>query len=88
MRKITGGCLCGRVRYSAEAEPIFTTVCHCRNCQKQAGSAFSVVVAVPATTFTMTGDTKVYHDQSETGQAVDRIFCPDCGSPLVSEGVS
>ena len=39
--KKTGGCLCGQVRYETKAEPMMTGVCHCKNCQKQAGSAFS-----------------------------------------------
>jgi hypothetical protein len=40
MRNIDGGCLCGKVRYSANAEPVIVAVCHCRNCQKQGGTAF------------------------------------------------
>jgi hypothetical protein len=35
--KIEGGCLCGKVRYSADAEPAFVGVCHCKNCQKGTG---------------------------------------------------
>ena len=38
MAKITGGCLCGAVRYTAEAEAASATVCHCRDCQKFTGS--------------------------------------------------
>ena len=30
--KIEGGCLCGKVRDSADAEPAFVGVCHCKNC--------------------------------------------------------
>ena len=45
--KIEGGCLCGKVRYSADAEPTFVGICHCKNCQKGTGTAFSVVVALP-----------------------------------------
>ena len=85
MRKMTGGCLCGQVRYSADAEPVFTAVCHCRNCQKQAGTAFSIVVAIPKTALTVTGNIKVFHDRGGSGQPVERRFCPECGSPIVSE---
>ena len=46
--KIEGGCLCGKVRYSADAEPAFVGVCHCKNCQKGTGTAFSVVVGIPS----------------------------------------
>src|SRR5262245_47893128 len=45
--KIEGGCLCGKVRYSADAEPAFVGVCHCKNCQKGTGTAFAVVVGLP-----------------------------------------
>ena len=45
--KIEGGCLCGKVRYSADAEPAFVGVCHCKNCQKGTGTAFSLVVGLP-----------------------------------------
>jgi hypothetical protein len=33
MSKITGGCLCGSVRYTSEAEPALVAVCHCATCQ-------------------------------------------------------
>jgi hypothetical protein len=46
--KLEGGCLCGKVRYSAEAEPAFVGVCHCKNCQKGTGTAFAIVVALPS----------------------------------------
>ena len=85
MKQMTGGCLCGQARYSAEAEPILTAVCHCRNCQKQAGTAFSVVVAVPKSLVEVSGNLKTYHDTGGSGQSVERRFCPDCGSPILSE---
>src|SRR5215472_2409820 len=44
--EIKGGCLCGAVRYTAEAEPTSATVCHCRDCQKFTGSAFAALVRV------------------------------------------
>jgi hypothetical protein len=47
MPQMNGGCLCGQVRYSAKVDPIFSAVCHCKTCQKQTGTAFRVVVAVP-----------------------------------------
>jgi hypothetical protein len=83
MAKIEGGCSCGKVRYSAEAEPIFAGLCHCTSCQKITGTSFSVVVAVPAPALTVTGDVKVYDHKGDTGQATHSSFCPDCGSPVL-----
>jgi hypothetical protein len=84
MAKIEGGCSCGKVRYSAEAEPVFAGLCHCTSCQKATGTSFSVVVAIPAPALTVTGDVKVYDSKGDTGQATHSSFCPDCGSPLLS----
>jgi hypothetical protein len=83
--KIEGGCLCGKVRYSADAEPMFVGVCHCKNCQKQAGSAFSIVVAIPKPALSLQGTTKTYADRGDSGKAFGRIFCPECGSPILSD---
>jgi hypothetical protein len=85
MTKLTGRCLCGKVHYSANTRPLLTAVCHCKNCQKQAGTAFTVVVAVPKAALTVHGATKTFHDRGDSGMPVDRHFCPECGSPLVSE---
>jgi hypothetical protein len=63
MREINGGCLCGQVRYSAHTEPTFVGVCHCKHCQKQSGTAFSVVVAIPKSAMSIQGQLKTYHDK-------------------------
>lgn len=82
---MTGGCLCGKVRYTISAEPIFTGVCHCANCQKGTGSAFSVVLAVPSPAVAATGALTAYVGKGDSGQPTTRKFCPVCGSPISSE---
>ena len=82
---MTGGCLCGAVRYAINAEPAMQAVCHCSHCQRQAGSAFSTIVGVPEAAVTVTkGALKSYIDHGESGKAVERQFCGTCGSPLFS----
>jgi hypothetical protein len=83
--KLEGGCLCGKVRYSGEAEPIFAGVCHCTNCQKGSGSAFNAVVAVPKPALSLTGMVSTYEGKGDTGAATYKSFCPDCGSPVAEE---
>jgi hypothetical protein len=39
---LEGGCACGAVRYRLTAAPLIVHACHCRDCQKQTGSAFVV----------------------------------------------
>src|SRR6185295_10360660 len=86
MAKLDGGCLCGKVTYSCDAEPVVTAVCHCTDCQRQTGTSFSVIVAVPKDALQLEGDelgsfTTVGTD---TGKEVSRRFCRDCGSPVMS----
>jgi hypothetical protein len=85
MPQIVGGCLCGKVRYSANAEPVFVGVCHCRDCQKFSGSAFSVVVALPKTALSVQGKVSTFQKPGDTGKMTERRFCPECGSPVVEE---
>jgi len=83
--KIEGGCMCGKVRYSGDAEPIFVGVCHCSNCQKSSGTAFNTVVAVPKPAIAVAGSVKTYQGHGDTGKATYKRFCPDCGSPIAIE---
>ena len=83
--KIEGGCLCGKVRYSADAEPAFVGVCHCKNCQKGLGAAFATVVALPKPAVNVQGSLKTFTDRGDTGKAMYRRFCPECGSSVMDE---
>lgn len=83
---MTGGCLCGAVRYAIEGQPAMQAVCHCSHCQKQSGSAFSTIVGVPDAQVTITqGAPKSFIDHGDSGKAVERQFCANCGSPLFSK---
>src|SRR6516165_4308162 len=83
--KIEGGCLCGKVRYSADAEPTFVGICHCKNCQKGTGTAFSVVVALPTPALTVQGTLQKLTGRGDSGKATYRRFCPACGSAIIDE---
>lgn len=85
MSKMNGSCLCGSIRYTCNAEPLLTAVCHCPHCQKQSGTSFSVIVAVPKDSLRIAGQTlKTFEDVGESGLPVRRQFCGKCGSPIVS----
>jgi hypothetical protein len=82
MPEIKGSCSCGKVTYTADADPIFTGVCHCRSCQKGTGSAFAVVVGLPATSVTLNGAVKTYDSTGDSGKPTHHSFCPECGSQM------
>ena len=82
-----GGCLCGAVRYRVVGEPLAVSICHCVNCQRNSGSAFSVNAIFPREALTMSGSPAVYEDRGDTGEIVRRIFCGRCGTPLESQSV-
>src|SRR6202045_182647 len=83
--EIKGGCLCGAVRYTAEADPTSATVCHCRDCQKFTGSAFAALVRVPKEAMTIEGALKTFSSIGGSGNPILRHFCPECGSSIAEE---
>ncbi|HTT78297.1 MAG TPA: GFA family protein [Stellaceae bacterium] len=85
MATINGGCLCGAVRYTAEAEAPSATVCHCRDCQKFTGAAFAALVMVPKEALTLTGSLKTFSSLGGSGRPILRHFCPECGSSIAEE---
>ena len=86
MQQISGKCLCGKVKYSSKADPVFTIICHCDDCQRQTGTAFSMTVGVPraALDFENEDNLKEFVGEAATGNKVQRKFCQDCGSPVIS----
>jgi hypothetical protein len=86
MGKLDGSCVCGNVTYTCDADPIATVNCHCRDCQKSSGAAFSTNVIVPADSLQIRGDTLGVFQTSgaDHGQATKRHFCRNCGSPTIT----
>ncbi|MGE0278639.1 MAG: GFA family protein [Nitrospiraceae bacterium] len=79
---ITGGCLCGKVRFAYAGILGTAAYCHCSDCRRCTGSAFNVSVAMEITRFTIVGALKGFTKKGESGTELTRHFCPDCGSPL------
>ncbi len=84
MSKIKGSCLCGKLSFSSEEKPALTAICHCHDCKKQTGSAYSIVTAVAEDSLQITGEPKTFTTYGESGRQVHRKFCGDCGSPIAS----
>ncbi len=81
-QKISGGCACGAIRYETDADPVVMLNCHCRDCQRAAGSAYAAVMVVPAASVTMHGEPRYFKTVGDAGHTVGRGFCVNCGSPV------
>ena len=79
----TGQCLCGSASYSISSEPVLVGVCHCKDCQRFTGSAFSFLVAVVEEDLKIEGEVKTFSKPGDSGQLIERVFCPYCGSSLL-----
>jgi len=82
---MTGGCMCGAARYKISEKPIVSGLCHCDRCRPQSGSAFSTIIIIKRSAFSLEGETNVFEDTGASGQRVGRRSCARCGSPLTTE---
>lgn len=83
--RITGGCLCRSVRYTAAAEPIATRICWCRLCQYLGAGSGTVNVCFPTKAVTIQGQLRDFVSLADSGNRMHRRFCPNCGTALFSE---
>ena len=75
MDSVTGGCLCGALRFTATGAPYRVGLCHCLDCRKPHGALFHASAIFPASAVTITGAHRSFGDRS---------FCPTCGSPVLA----
>lgn len=79
----TGGCLCGAVRYDCAEAPLMMGTCHCRDCQRNSGSAFATLMIFRNDTVSITGDgVSHFSHAGGSGKSVERCFCSRCGSSV------
>src|SRR5438067_13713961 len=77
---LTGGCLCGALRYEVGEAPLMTYTCHCTDCQHITSSAFSLAITVRDSAFRLTkGEPRPVQRTADSGRIVTRWLCPECG---------
>jgi len=81
---IVGGCLCGAVRYTITADPMFGGKCYCNDCRKASSTGHAAVMAIPEDGFSVTGALTGYESPGGSGQPITRHFCTTCGSAIYS----
>ena len=79
---VTGGCMCGAVRYETRGESFGVIHCHCQSCRKHNGAPVVTLAGFKADQVKFSGDErKIY----ESSPGVGRAFCGRCGTPLTWE---
>lgn len=76
---ITGGCLCGDVRYEISKPAIDIGYCHCRMCQRFSGAPVIFGATFPLEAVRFTQGEPTYYKSSPIAE---RGFCKRCGSSL------
>lgn len=76
---VTGGCLCGSIRFELSQEPYAVGYCHCDMCKKALGSVLGVFASFRRDAFKFTrGAPKI----CKSSNVAERAFCPECGTPI------
>lgn len=75
---ITGGCQCGRIRYTATIDDRDAYLCHCRMCQRATGGVSIAFKNLPKASVEWETDPDWY----ESSPIARRAFCSRCGTPL------
>lgn len=78
--QVTGGCLCGEIRYAAEVFLTHAYYCHCTQCQKSSGTPSGICIPVKVGTLNFINAEPKYYVSSEVGK---RGFCANCSSNIV-----
>ena len=82
MTTLTGQCLCGQVSFKAEGDITMQGNCHCTDCQQVSGSAYATLVFMRKDNVEITGETKRYAHEVDSGNTLSKDFCPNCGSQM------
>jgi hypothetical protein len=83
---LTGRCQCRKVVYTIASAPLAVYACHCTECQRQSGSAFSLSLVVPRESVTINqGKASIWQRQHESGRVIDCVLCGECGTRLFHE---
>jgi hypothetical protein len=80
---LTGGCPCAAVGFAVNSMPLLIFACHCTECQRWSGSAFSLSMPVKRACLSLTrGKPKHWHHIGASGFTSKYWFCAECGGRI------
>ncbi|HEY2891802.1 MAG TPA: GFA family protein [Dongiaceae bacterium] len=83
---LEGGCACGAIRYRLKTKPMFVHCCHCRDCQRQTGSAFALNALIETDRIEIfSGKPEAVNMPTDSGRPHDIYRCPACRIALWSD---
>jgi hypothetical protein len=83
-KELTGGCLCGAVRFELDSPPSGASYCHCTRCQRRTGTAASANAAVDGEAFRFISGEELVRCWNPPDEGWEKCFCSVCGSHLLS----
>jgi hypothetical protein len=81
---VTGGCLCGGVRFEVTQPPQSASYCHCTRCQRRTGTAASAQAKIDGSTLRIVQGEELVKAWRPPDHGFEKLFCGECGSALFS----
>src|SRR5918911_615841 len=81
---LTGGCLCGGVRFELTEAPPTAGYCHCTRCQRRTGTASSAQARIDGRTFRLLQGAELVKAWRHPDGGFEKCFCRECGAQLFS----
>jgi hypothetical protein len=81
---LTGGCLCGRVRYEVTEPLVSASYCHCTRCQRRTGTGSSAQARTSPGALTIVSGAELVREWTPPDEGWAKCFCSACGSALWS----
>lgn len=87
--KFTGRCECGALTYEFGNAPDFVANCYCKDCQRSSGGVMATYFSVAQDDFKLlSGSPRSYPYVADTGNTLERNFCPECGARVFTDKLS
>jgi hypothetical protein len=84
---LTGGCLCGEIRFELTEPARDAGYCHCTRCQRRTGAAASAQARIEGRTLRILQGEQLLRGWSHPDGGHEKCFCSKCGAHLFSRNL-